>query len=357
VSTSLYQNIRIDTALNVLLDAAGWPSADRRILQGNTILLWWWLDDRDAFAAATELMNTEGPGAALYEDGDGNIVFEGRYHRLTTARATLPQAVFAEDGLEPYRLDRLDYNPGLKGVINACTVETRRRTASGVEVVWTLGSTFTLGANELRIFTAAAADGSPLMNAQIPQLNVDFTMVSGTYAGASLFRTSGGNITFQVQAGAGGGTFSGMQLRAQRLYVSSTTRVGERVVTTTSRGRYGRRNYSLDVWPEMDDLVAQDFCDAVVNAYQEPRATISVWVPVYRGGYTADRALYLKPSDRIALYDTQTGIAGEAFVEQVEYVNQGTEFLARFGCEEVSNAASNYLVWDIGNCDEERWSY
>lgn len=357
VSTGLYQNIRIDVALNILLDAAGWPASDRRIAQGNTTLLWWWLDDRDAFEAAVELMNTEGPGAYFGEDGDGNIVFEGRYHRLTNSRALLPQAVFLENGQQPYRLDRMDYNPGLKGVVNACTVETRRRIATGIEVVWTLGSSFTLGPNEFRIFTAAAGDGSPLTNAQLPMNGVDYTTVSGTVASTVLFRTSGGNITFRMDATAAGASISGLQLRAQRLAVSSTTRVSERVDTTTSRGRYGRRNFALQVWPEMDDLVAQDFCDAIVNAYQEPRATMSLWLPADIGGLTADRALYLRPSDRIAVYDTQTGLAGEAFVEQVEYTNQGNQFLVRLGCEEVSSAASNYLVWDLGAWDEDRWSY
>jgi hypothetical protein len=358
VSTDLYQNIRIDAALNALLDAAGWPAADRRILQGNTILLWWWLDDRDAFEAAVELLNTEGPGAYLGEDGEGNVVFEGRYHRLTDSRALLPQAVFTEDGMEPWRLDRLDYNPGLKGVINACSAEAVQRGVGPFAVLWQLGQSVTLGAGEERFFTVRLSD--PIYTVSPPVAGTDYTVTTGTLALIEVLPVSrsGGSVTVHVRGGgASGCTLTGLQLRGNLLVETNRVRVEHRVDTTTSRGRYGRRNYALSVWPEVDPLVAQDFCDAVVNAYQEPRATLSVWIPADVGGYTADRALALRPSDRIALYDAQTGLAGEAFVEQVEYANHGTEFLVRLGCEEASTAASNYLVWDVGSFDEDRWSY
>jgi hypothetical protein len=357
VSTDLHQNIRTDQALDRVLDAAGWPAADRRIGTGNTVLKWWWLDDRDALNAAVELLNTEGPGAALYEDGDGNVVFEGRYHRLTDARSLIPQAQFADDGMEPYRLDQLDYNPNLKGVVNAVTVEARERVVEGLQVVWSLGASISMGAGDSRPFKVGATDGSPILNAQTPVQGVDFTLLSGSIASVTLNRTNGGNVTIFLVAGATGATVANLQLRAQPVRVSRTLRLTNRVDTTTSRARYGERTYPYEMWPEVDPLVAQDFCDAVVNAYQEPRATLNVRLPAYLGGFTTDRALTLRVSDRVVVADFQTGLVGEALIEQVEYTHQDGELLVRFGCEQTSNAATNYLVWDSGRWNSERWGY
>jgi hypothetical protein len=129
------------------------------------------------------------------------------------------------------------------------------------------------------------------------------------------------------------------------------------VDTSASRATFGRRAYLFQLWSEVDSLVVLDYCDAVVNAYQQPRATLNLWLPAALGGETATAALALRVSDRIALRDAQTGLDGEAMVEQLEYVHQDGELLVRLGCEQTSSAAANYLVWDVGRWDVDRWGF
>jgi hypothetical protein len=162
VSTALYTNIRTDEALGYLLDAMGWPAADRAFQFGQTILLWYWLDDADPFAAMVELLNTEGLGAAIYEDSQGRIVFENRNSRFVEERSTVSQ--FSYGTTE--NIKALGYNRGQKNVINKCSLDVITRTLQEQSVVWSYGSTLTLAPGEVKQIQAKASD--PFSNAQIP---------------------------------------------------------------------------------------------------------------------------------------------------------------------------------------------
>src|ERR1044072_252224 len=76
VSTAVYENIRIDEALEIILDAIMWPD-DMRLLDAatNTLDLWW-MSKGDPFAEILALIATEGALATFYCDGSGNFVFK-----------------------------------------------------------------------------------------------------------------------------------------------------------------------------------------------------------------------------------------------------------------------------------------
>lgn len=175
ISVGLYENITIDEALGYLLDAAGWPSTERSIAVSAVNLIRWWVADEDAFSAMMDLLNTEGPGAAIYERADGYFVFEDRHYRETETRSLVSNFTF--DG--PLTLD---YNPAFKDVVNECIVEVTEREVGEEEIVWELGQSFTLSANESRSFIASGG-GDPFVDAVVPT-------TSGINAVQSLLITS-----------------------------------------------------------------------------------------------------------------------------------------------------------------------
>lgn len=82
--TGLYPSIRTGDAINAVLDAIDWPANARDIDTGGTILRWWIVNGDDAWSAIQEILAAEGSPAIITSDGNGNVVFRDRHHRLFT---------------------------------------------------------------------------------------------------------------------------------------------------------------------------------------------------------------------------------------------------------------------------------
>jgi hypothetical protein len=323
VSTALYQNVRTDQALGYLLDAAAWPAGDRVLSTGRTTLLWWWADDADAFDMAVTLLNAEGPGASLYEDGQGRIVFEDRHYRLTQARCTTSQATIRDSGAEPLHTLPFAYNPGLKDTITRATARVNVRTVQALDVAWQLGQDISLGASQALTFRATTGD--PVTGAVAPVAGTDYTVLIGTVASVALDRTSGAGISITVTAGAGGATVRGLQLRAQKLTAQATD-ISSAPVTPA-------------LWPEVQPNVAQDLCDAIVRAYKDARPTVSLTLE----GASATMLTHLlsrEVSDRVTAVEAQTGLNAPMFVERIARAVDvaGSRHRATLGLEKVTDA-------------------
>jgi hypothetical protein len=357
VSTALYQNVRTDQALGSLLDAAGWPAGDRVLSTGRTTLLWWWCDDADAFDMAVTLLNTEGPGASLYEDGSGRIVFEDRHYRLTQARCTTSQATIRDSGAEPLHTEPFAYNPGLKDTITRVTTRVNVRTVQALDVAWQLGQDISLGASQALTFRAATGD--PVTGAIAPVAGTDYTILSGAVASVALDRTSGAGITVTITAGASGATVRGLQLRAQKL----TAQASDIVSAPVTPAPRVERGYSLALWPEVQPNVAQDLCDAIVRAYKDARPTVSLTLE----GASATMMTHLlsrEISDRVTAVEAQTGLNADLFVERIARAVDlaGSRHRATLGLEKVTAAMypTDALILDhatLGNLDQEKVWY
>src|SRR3990172_9340717 len=81
LSTEAYFGKDTGFLIGVVLDGAGWPAGRRTLDPGVTTVPVWWEEETDAMTALTRLLNAEGPGALLYEDGAGSIIFKNRYFR------------------------------------------------------------------------------------------------------------------------------------------------------------------------------------------------------------------------------------------------------------------------------------
>lgn len=349
ISTALYQNIRTDEAIGYLLDAVGWSATDRVLDTGKTTLDWWWLQDEDAFSAARTLLNSEGPGASLYEDGQGRIVFESRHYRMTTTRSTTSQATLSDTGTEPLFSAPFSYNPGLKDIINAAEITTKVRTAAGsYSAVWSLGQTVTLAANEARQYVASASD--PFTDAQTPVNAVDYTATAGSLSSVTLSRTSGQSCTVTLTAGTSGATIASLQLRAKAVTVTSTTLLANTVDASSSIAKFGRQVYTLSTRAEISPTVAQDFVNAVVSRYQDPRPTITL--SLNNGAdERMTQILNREISDRTTVVEAQTGVNHDYWIERIEHKidEAGLRHTVILGCEKV--ISTQYFVLDTSELD------
>lgn len=314
VSTVLYSNITTGVALGHLLTAAGWPLADRTISTGQTTLLYWWCDEDDAYDMALTLLRTEGPGATLYESGDGKIVFEDRHYRLSTSRCTTSQATIADSGSEPL-MSGFEYHPHLKDIINAATLRVIARTPAAGTVVWQLGGDLSLGASQSIALTVRASD--PFSGATAPVEDTDYTVLTGSVASATLSETSGTSTLLTITAGAGGATVRDLQVRATS-YAGSETLIANTVDASASIAKYGLRPYQSAIWPEVVPDFAIDTANVLVQQYQEPRATVRVQL----NGAQATRLTQIlsrEISDRVTVVEAQTGLNGDCFVEHIAH--------------------------------------
>jgi hypothetical protein len=344
VSTAMYTSLRTDQAIAHVLDAAGWP-ADKRVLDtGKTTLARWWVDGIDAFTAVRDLMYTEGPGALVFIDEEGNFVFQSRHWRLLDPLATTVQATFRGRTTEPlYR--RFEYEPGLRGIVNACTVPVRSYAVAALAPIWTGPTPLTLAPGEVWTRTVTTtADG--FEDALMPAAGTDYTVTAGALAGVVLSRTSGKRATLTLTGGASGATLTGLQVRGETVTISQTE-VSETVDATDSWEAYGVREFPSSYIPKWIPTAneALDFCNAVVSRYKEPVPQVRFSVT---NGHEARliQALSLQMSTRVRVIEDERAMVDDEFtIEAISHlITEGQNHETTFSAEQ----ASSQVYWVLG---------
>lgn len=316
ISTALYQTITTDQALGYLCDALGIPARLRNFQTGLTTLLWWWMNNEDPQQAAQTIVNSEGPGARLYEDEWGRLTFENRHNRVLSDRSVTSQATFSDHGSFPLFSDSgFTYTKPKENIVNICTVTAVKRSTKAVAQVWSSTETITLQANDS--ITRVATASEPFTGAVTPVAGTDFTVSAGSIASVTLNRTSGQNVTITYTAGASGCTFSNPQLRAQPVSQDASFDITNSIDTSASRDTWGASVYPLEVRQDIDPAELQDFCDTVVLWWQNPRARCSITVDGAANDANLTQVLNRKPSDRVTVVEQQTGVDGDFFVELI----------------------------------------
>ena len=334
VSTALYQDITTNTAIGHLLDAAGFPAADRALDTGRTTMDWWWLDEEDAFEALLTLLHTEGPGAALYENGKV-ITFKHRHHRLENTASTAVQTTFRGTGTEPLHSSPFVYDDGLRNVVNVCKVTVKQRAASALSAIWTLGEQVQLGASEVRQLIVRTSDGDPF-TAAVCTAGTDYTVIAGSVSSAVLSRTSGGSATLTITAGSSGATIIGLQVRAQPVEVTFTTTIQDTIAATASQTQYGVQTFALPVRAEIGNSFAQAMCNWIVDWFKNGRPTVKI--TVNNGNATRlSAALARQISDRIRVIEANTTLDDQFWIDTVEHRATGRFHETAFGAEVASD--------------------
>lgn len=373
VTVPLQTGKRTDEIVRLILDAAGWPAGRRSIALGDTTLSYWWADGRSAWDALQEVTASEGP-AAMYEDADGVLHWEGRNYRAVTQRSTTPQAAFFDKRVSggapyraarPYRADRLyrgnaaalyftalEYAPGWKTLYARATYATTRRALGPLGVVWQYGADITLSAGQVR--TLFVRPANPFQAAVTPQLATDYTLASGT-ATIALDAASGFVGIVTITAGGGGCTIrgpaasltSGLQLRAQPLAVVSETVVQSSIAAATAPSVDGAiQTLAVAGWPEVDPAMAEGVCNAWVARYRVPRPQVTISVVAVDAAHFRE-IVERDVSDRISLRSEATGVAADVWIESREIVVSGPagqHVEALWRCEKVDTVQG--FVWD-----------
>lgn len=337
VSTAMYTGIRTDVAIGHVLDAAGWPAGTRVLDTGKTTLARWWVDQVDAFTAIRDLVQTEGVGALFYVDAEGNLVFESRHYRLLTARSTTSQATLYGAGTEPVYGSDFEYEPGLRGIVNSCTVPVRSYASTPGATIWTAPALpLTLGPGEVRTFTVSTtADG-------FSGATVSITPALTT----SLSRTSGKTATLTVTGAAGGSTVTALSVTGTT-WAISTTQVGHTIDASASQDTYGVRAFPDEFVPKWVPTAAEavDFCNAVVGRYQDPRPQVRISL-TNGAEERLIQALARQISDRIHVVENSLAfVDDDFFVETITHeISSGRNHKTKFSCER----AVNQVSWVLG---------
>jgi hypothetical protein len=367
ISTDLYSSIRTDEAIEHVLDAAGWPALARVISTGDTTMNWWYADQTDAWSALLRLLETEGAGASLYEDGRGRLHFENRLYRSINSRATTSQQTFDADPTETNPgFVGYQYTHNLRDVYNGVIMRNDIVGPLTVIPVWQYGQSLSLSASESRTWHAALE--LPIASVTTPTVTTDYVVTSGSVAAFTATKLYAAQIDITITAGGGGavidgpgGSTTGPQVRANTLIDGYTEWSGQ---TAAPHALYANRNRSLSLndagaWPWISQPTAQALCDAAANYYSEGRAIISLEI-MNRDATRVGQLVAREISDRITIQAGSNEFNGDAWIEQLNYAISDGGRVARLGI--VASRASvgaeyveNPALWDIGAWDEDPW--
>lgn len=362
VSVGFQENITTGQAMELLLDIAAWPEADRVLDPGDTTLAFWWVEDQDAWDAAMALVRSEGP-CQFYEDTQGRLHFEARSYRSLTTRSTVSQVAFYDNPIDATAngglwFTDLAYAPSWSTVVNRATyrIAARDSTPSSNQAIWEAGQDISMGSTDQPV-VLIARPSDPFRNGVTPVLDTDYAVTGGSVS-VTLSAFSGlvTTVTITVTSGSPtitGVTSNGIQLRGEPVAKLSDTSVVSTTDASESITRYGTRELDVSGWPEVSVATAQGVGNAWVTRRrtQRPQLTLTM----RNVDVTHLQTLFdLEVSDRVSVTESNTGIAADFWVEAKHLNISGPlgqiiiATLALEKCVDVSGFAWDALtsLWD-----------
>lgn len=380
VTTALYTAIRTDEALVHVLTEAGWNASEYVISIGDTTMTHWWAHEADAWTAIMQLLETEGSGASIYENGQGQLVFENRTYRTVADRSTTPQAYYIAgnaidyppmdsvggDYIGPSHLpfQHYTYKQEMRGIFNDVRMSVDIRGADPTEqVIAHQGDdSLSFGVSEVQTFEFVTAD--PIATVTAPVVTTDYVVDSGSIASTSVVITSARTMTVTITAGGGGAVISGpgtsttgFQVRGH-LYIV----LNEQVVTQTVDAGSSPRVKTLDLteqgaWPCVSAPTAQTLVNAAAEYYRESRPTISIEL-TNKDWRCVEEMVSRQISDRVSIYAGPNEFQGDIWIEQINHEVTEGGLVARFGI--VGSKASDFTaspgLWNSGLWDTAPWA-
>ena len=329
ITTQLYSGVRTGTAINHILDAAGWPTALRDLDAGATVIPYWWEDNTDALEALEKVLRSEGPPAMLTMGVNGEVIFLDRHHRLTNANSITSQATWsAYGGPEPVMNKPFSYDDAWRNIVNTGAAEIGIRQGNEQTAVWNSDSPITLTSGEQKVITASTSD--PFINAVTPVLGTDYTVASGVVT-VSLNRTSGSSVGIVLQAVGGPAVIATMQVRATPLPVSYSIQIS--YADTASVEDYGARSFPGDL-PWCNQYDAEAVLSTAVAQRSQPIPVVSATFMVGRSEDRAALILSRDLSDRVHIVEPETALDDDFFIENIQHSLSGEhDHTVTFGLE------------------------
>lgn len=349
---ALYENIRTDEAITLILDAVDWDADDRVIDTGDSDLLYFWANGtQTASSLINAILGAEGVPACAYEDGAGRFHFEGRQFRANATRSNTVQWYLRDgsdvavtgstDALLRYHVVPTRWASNPDEVVADVKTTVNVRTATSTQKIWEYGGPLVLTASQTVDLEATSSD--PFKSAVVPVAATDYSVSSGSLASVTLLETSGQKARIRLVAGGSGATVigvtsNGIQLRAVSLPVTTTVPVTSIVDTALAAARYRPKDYTIPLWAEIAANQALDLVNNFARRYQTPRDQMTIQLANVDALHLA-AILSIAPSDRLHVVHTRGNINAAFFVEQVHHdlTTGGGLHKLILGCERVTD--------------------
>ncbi len=337
-------------AVNAILNSVNIAVGDRVVSTGFTTILKYWVDDATLITALKQVLNTEGPGAAFYEDAAGLLHFEDRHYRDTEPRCLTPQHAYDTET----NIVKIEINPRREAIINRATAMANRRGTVALGVVWTFGQTLTFTSSQSRRLVIRPQ--SPVDSAVTPVSGTDFTVSSGSIASVTLSGAGGGALYLTMVAGVGGATVTGLQLRAVSYPLLDSTDVESEPPNPESTDDFGDQVQALGNWPEVDPNVLKDLCDEMVLRYQFERPIFKITV-IPNDLDDLRTMLKHQISDRIEIRDARSHTTVHAFIDRIQHHPSRSVHMMTLYCEYAwSGSIGDVSRWGTDTWGSARWS-
>jgi hypothetical protein len=360
VSVALQENRDTGTIVGAILDAAGWPLADRVIDTGATVVPYYYAPEKqNVLALIRELEASE--GGTVYETKDGKIGFESRMRRkmppYNTSQATLTDAAGGTLGY-----DEISQADPMEEIFNKATATVRIHELQASAVLWTLAESGersqSIAPGESRTFWTSIGSGVVAVQSwTTPVATTDFRAnASSGGTGADLT----GDIAVSVSKFAtamkitltnnGASTAYITFLQARGAALVELDSVSVRAEDAPSQAAYGAREFPVDAPWLPSTLAAQGCVDDVIDHYKDPNPVITL---AYRAARSADQvaeSLARDFGDRVTVVGNgaaRLGISGDMYVEAIaqSVAANGTDH--RTSCE-LSSAGVIDPAWILG---------
>ena len=342
---------RTDEAIDAILDAVGWPDADRDLAEGETTMTKFWVSDKKTIAALRIPEETE--SGFLYETKDGKIGFQSRQTRLKSPFNT-SQATFSDASGATNTYMRIEQADPLSTIANHLEASVRTYTTGALAVLWTLAETGAnspvFAPNESRTFIAKY----PTSISDSSALEVDtWTIPASTtdYIANSASDGTGTNLTGLMGVSVGSRTATDMvisitnlndtnayltKLQARGTPVTSSDPATIRAIDTDSQESYGERKVVAftDFIPNTDE--AQFWCDYHLQIYSSPVQILSMTISAPASAGNLVQAIERNINDRItvvATNDAQLGINADFFIEAERHL--------------ITTSGDHVFTWDL----------
>lgn len=342
--------------VGAILDASGWPLADRSIDTGQTTIERWFADRKEALNSVKEIEETE--LGFLFEDENGNLVYEDRHNRLKGDKL-ISQATFADDGTGDCGYHKIEQQDPIREIFNEviATVSPYEAAVSNA-VLWTLrednpaigsGETVTWWAqypnDEVGIENGAYVEtwATPVVGTDITQTGVDNADIS---VSVSKFANS---MKIEItNNGTAAATIT--LLQAQGIAVTKKGAIRIIAEDITSQEKYGERTFRLPgIWLP-DTNTARDFVNYLIGRYKDPLPVVNLGFIANTSSDHMTQALTRKISDRITVKatggKTKLGIDADFFIETISHriTEAGLRHEVTFNLSEATGDGGYWVV-------------
>lgn len=343
LSTEVVESIQTGEAINLILDAMGWPADKRDIDQGSTTMRYWVEEGTSALEAVENITRSEGLPSFAYLNPYGTFIFRDRNHRYLEPRSLTSQVTLHADigGAEPQLAEPFDYDIGWRELFNSIDVSVEEKEPQARTVVWERSRDIVLSPGQTE--TIDMVFDNPVMDALIPVEDVDYKTAIGQ-VDITLSRKSGMSISMDIRAVGGNARITKIQLRARPIMTTRTYRFV--LKDRDSIKKYGEQVYNEGMpWACRNDVQALE--NIIIGVRGER-------LPVIHASVNNDNTtrftegLARELSDKVHIVETETFTDHDFYVEQVKHTitEGGLHHITEYGYEQARTQPTNVFTFD-----------